>query len=122
MHYPIKIIYSPDDNGFIATIPDLKWCSAFGDTEEEAIKEIKIVQKEWLKIAKKEGIPIPEPKTDDNYTGKITAKTPKTLHRQLSELANEEGVSLNQMIVLLLSEAVKSYVAHIKPIKPRKAA
>ncbi len=50
----IKVIYSEADNGFIATIPDLQWCSAFGETEEEAIKEIKIVRKEWLRIAKKE--------------------------------------------------------------------
>lgn len=119
MHYPIKIIYSQEDKGFIATIPDLKWCSAFGETEEEAIKEIKIVQKEWLRIAKKEGFPIPEPKTEDNYTGKITAKTPKTLHKQLAELASEEGISINQMVVLLLSEAVKNYAP---PVKPKKAA
>ncbi len=117
MHYPIKLIYSIEDKGFIATIPDLQWCSAFGETEEEAIKEIKIVQKEWLKIAKKEGITIPKPKTIDSYTGKITAKTPKTLHRQLSELANEEGISLNQMIVLLLSDAVRNYESHINPKK-----
>jgi len=50
----IKVIYSETDKGFIATIPDLQWCSAFGETEEEAIKEIKIVQKEWLRIVKKE--------------------------------------------------------------------
>lgn len=49
----IKVIYSEADKGFIATILDLQWCSAFGETEEEAIKEIKIVQKEWLRIAKK---------------------------------------------------------------------
>lgn len=50
----IKVIYSEADKGFIATIPDLQWCSAFGETEKDAIKEIKIVRKEWLRIAKKE--------------------------------------------------------------------
>lgn len=121
MHNPIKLIYSPEDEGFIATIPDLKWCSAFGETEEEAIREIKLVQKEWLRIAKKEGFPIPKPQTADSYSGKITAKTSKTLHRQLAELAQEEGVSLNQMVVILLSDAVKSYATRGKNSKPRKA-
>ena len=60
----IKVIYSEADKGFIATIPDLQWCSAFGKTEEEAIKEIKIVQKEWLRIAKKKLITTSRPNED----------------------------------------------------------
>lgn len=37
MHnYNINIFYSEDDEGYIADIPDLKFCSAFGETPEEA--------------------------------------------------------------------------------------
>ena len=49
MYYPIKVFYSEEDRGFIAIVPDLPGCSAFGETEEEAIKQVKIAGELWLK-------------------------------------------------------------------------
>mgnify|MGYP001602521041 FL=1 len=103
MHYPIKVFYSEEDKGFIAVIPDLAGCSAFGETEEEAIKEVKIAQELWRKTAKKEGRKIPQPSSEDMYSGKILTRTPKSLHKALIDKAKEEGVSLNQLVVYLLS-------------------
>jgi len=107
MHYPIKVFYSEEDEGFIAVIPDLSGCSAFGETEEEAIKEVKIAQELWIKTAKKEGKKIPRPSSEDIYRGKILARTPKSLHKALMEKAKDEGVSLNQLVVYLLSRGVE---------------
>ena len=106
MHYPIKVFYSEEDKGFIAVIPDLPMCSAFGETEEEAIKQVKIAQVLWLKTAKKEGRKIPQLASEATYSGKILARTPKSLHKALMEKAREEGVSLNQLVVYLLSKGV----------------
>lgn len=60
--YHINIFYSEEDNGYIADIPDLKNCSAFGKTPQEALQEIEIVKEEWINTAKENGIEIPEPK------------------------------------------------------------
>lgn len=60
--YEIIIFWSEPDNCFVAEIPKLKGCFAHGDSHDEALKEVKNVAKEWLKIAKKEGWVIPEPK------------------------------------------------------------
>lgn len=60
--YHINIFYSEEDKGYIADIPDLKYCSAFGDTPEEALKELKIARKLWLDVAKESGKPIPKPR------------------------------------------------------------
>ena len=60
--YHINVFYSQDDEGFIADIPDLKYCSAFGDTPEEAVAEVMIAQKLWLETAEARGMEIPEPK------------------------------------------------------------
>ncbi len=60
--YHINIFYSEEDEGYIADIPDLKYCSAFGDTPEEALKELQIAKAAWLEAARAEGIPIPPPK------------------------------------------------------------
>ncbi len=60
--YHINIFYSDDDEAYIADIPDLKYCSAHGATPEEALTEVLIAKTAWLEVAKKEGLPIPEPK------------------------------------------------------------
>ena len=60
--YHINIFYSEEDGGYIADIPDLKYCSAFGSTEEEALQEVLKAKVTWLETAKAEAKPIPEPK------------------------------------------------------------
>ncbi|EAZ90488.1 type II toxin-antitoxin system HicB family antitoxin [Crocosphaera chwakensis] len=60
--YHINIFYSEEDDGYIADIPDLKYCSAFGSTEEEALREVLKAKTAWLEAAKAEAKPIPEPK------------------------------------------------------------
>ena len=60
--YHINIFYSDEDGGYIADIPDLKMCSAFGDTAEQALAEVEIAKAGWLEAARIEGKPIPEPR------------------------------------------------------------
>ena len=59
--YAIEIFYSKEDEGYIAVVPELPECSAFGETEEKALEEIKIAMELWLETAKKEGRRIPKP-------------------------------------------------------------
>jgi predicted RNase H-like HicB family nuclease len=60
--YHINIFYSDEDNGYIADIPDLEFCSAFGETPAEALQEVEKAKSAWLETAKTEGKPIPRPK------------------------------------------------------------
>jgi len=50
--YHINIFYSGEDGGYIADIPDLEHCSAFGDTPDTALKEALIAEKLWFEEAK----------------------------------------------------------------------
>jgi predicted RNase H-like HicB family nuclease len=59
--YAIEIFYSEEDEGYIAIAPELPGCSAFGETEEEALTEIKVAMELWLETARKEARPIPQP-------------------------------------------------------------
>jgi predicted RNase H-like HicB family nuclease len=59
--YHINIFYSDDDDGYIADIPDLEACSAFGATPDEALREVQQAKKIWLEAARAEGKPIPSP-------------------------------------------------------------
>lgn len=60
--YHINIFYSEEDGGYIADIPDLQACSAFGHTPAEALAQVEIAKKTWLEAAQAEGKPIPQPK------------------------------------------------------------
>ena len=59
--YHINIFYSEEDGGYIADVPDLNACSAFGNTPEEALAEVTIAKVAWLEVAQLAGKPIPEP-------------------------------------------------------------
>ncbi len=60
--YHINIFYSEEDGGYIADIPDLQSCSAFGNTEEEALAEVKLAKGAWLEAARQTGKAIPQPR------------------------------------------------------------
>jgi predicted RNase H-like HicB family nuclease len=60
--YHINIFWSDEDGGYIADIPDLEACSAFGATAEEALREVEIAKAAWIEAARAEGRPIPHPR------------------------------------------------------------
>ena len=60
--YHINIFYSDEDGGYIADIPDLDSCSAFGDTPEKALAEVEQAKKAWLEAARQAGKPVPPPR------------------------------------------------------------
>jgi len=60
--YHINVFYSKADGGYVADIPDLETCSAFGDNPEQAVAEVLRARSAWLAAAAETGRPIPEPR------------------------------------------------------------
>ena len=60
--YHVNVFYSEEDEGYIADIPDLQHCSAFGTTPEEALAEVLAARKAWIETARSAGKPVPEPR------------------------------------------------------------
>ena len=60
--YEIIVYWSNVDGAFVAEVPELAGCSANGDTEEDALKNINEAIELWIDTAKEFGDPIPEPK------------------------------------------------------------
>ena len=60
--YHVNVFYSDEDGGYIADIPDLDCCSAFGQTPFEALQEVEIAKKAWLAAAKAAHKPVPKPR------------------------------------------------------------
>ena len=59
--YHINIFYSEEDDGYIADIPDLEACSAFGKTAAEALAQVEVAKEVWMEAAQAEGKSIPQP-------------------------------------------------------------
>ena len=60
--YHINLFWSDDDRCWVADVPDLQYCSAFGTTPEEALAEVQVAMAGWLETARELGKPIPEPR------------------------------------------------------------
>ena len=60
--YPSDVFYSDEDGGYIADIPDLEFCSAFGETREKALAEVEVAKTAWLEAARQAGKSIPKPR------------------------------------------------------------
>jgi predicted RNase H-like HicB family nuclease len=60
--YHINIFYSDEDGGYIADIPDLEACSAFGLTPAKALAALEQAKEAWLAVARETGKAIPVPR------------------------------------------------------------
>jgi predicted RNase H-like HicB family nuclease len=72
--YHIKLFWSEPDNAWVADVPDLQSCSAFGDTPAEALAEIEQAIEAWLAVAREDGLPIPEPRYRAPAGGRVRAR------------------------------------------------
>ena len=106
MALPYRMELVPDvrEGGYIVSYPDLKGCLSAGETLEAAIANGEDARREWLTAALEDGYPIPEPTTDEEYSGQFKLRMPKSLHRRLAMQSRREGISMNQYCVYLLSQ------------------
>ncbi|MDZ7663766.1 MAG: type II toxin-antitoxin system HicB family antitoxin [Desulfotignum sp.] len=85
--YHINIFYSDDDEGYIADIPDLEACSAFGETPDEALHEVQKAKDLWIKAARARGQACSAPKISTGYISGgflITSADRAAMHRLMS--------------------------------------
>lgn len=104
--YPIET--DIDTIEWVAEFPDLPGCVGAGDTAEEAVLMATDAKKAWIEIALEDGKNIPDAKNlyGNDYSGKFTLRLPKTLHKELTLQADDEGVSLNQYILYLMTKGL----------------
>jgi predicted RNase H-like HicB family nuclease len=118
--YSIVLQWSDEDDAYIALVPEFPHASAFGDTPEQAVREMKIAVGLILESMAEDGTPAPEPRKIKPYSGELRVRFPIDLHARLAALAEQEGMSLNSYIVYLLTRA--STVVEVSGEAPRPAA
>ena len=104
--YGFRIVWSDEDEGYIATSPEFPGLSAFGETQEEALAEAKVAQELFIEDMRERGEELPRPLEATQFSGQFRVRLPKSLHRQASELAAEDNVSLNQFVVGAVEQRV----------------
>ena len=111
--YPVEIRpLSPEDGGgWLATFPDLPGCMGDGETPEAAIEDGYSAAKAWLNVAEECGDTIPEPGTGGE-SGRFVARMPKSLHTRLVARAEQEGVSMNTLVVAIIAEGIGARSTH----------
>lgn len=100
--YSIVIQWSDEDMGYIAIVPEFPSLSAFGETPEEATKELMAAQEALIEVYEEDGCELPEPDILRGYSGQTRLRIEKTLHSRLAFEAKKEGISLNTHISNIL--------------------
>lgn len=103
--YTIMLVRE-DDATWFARVLELPGCMTEGDSAAEAAEMIQDAMTSWLEVALDDGMTIPEPRPEEDFSGKFVVRVAKSLHRDLVEAADREGVSLNQFINTALARAV----------------
>ena len=109
--YTIEFVHDKSDADeavWFAGVRELRGCMTEADSFDEAAAQIRDAMRVWIVDALEVDAPVPEPKRDDEFSGKFSVRLPKTLHRDLVAHAEQEGVSLNQYITSVLSREVGS--------------
>ena len=112
-HEPIKRVYVQKvkeiveaeyyDKKCVISYPDLIGCMSSGETIEEAVKNGEDARREWIIATLESGMEIPKPFDAEEYSGQFRLRMPKSLHKLLAERSKQEGISMNQYCIYLLS-------------------
>ncbi len=97
-------IIIPDDEGrYAAQILEFPGCFSEGESPEEAYANLEEAAENWIESAHTQGMVIPPPFATQGYSGTVSLRLPKSLHRRAAELAHRDGVSLNQFLVAAIA-------------------
>lgn len=100
--YLYSIGWSEAGKAFVARVAEFPSLAAHGETQEEAMREIRNVVEFVLNDLKESNEPIPEPFGKRPFSGRLVLRMPEYMHRQLALEAMRQGISLNQLLNLKL--------------------
>ena len=107
LNYRVELIKNEEGEGYVLHCPELRGCITCADTLEKGFEMIEDAKKCWFQACIEDNIEIPLPSNIDNYSGQFKIRMPKSLHKSLAEKSQQEGISMNQYCVYLLSSHAK---------------
>lgn len=106
LDYKIEIVPDNEEGGYALSYPELPGCMTCADNISDGIKMLEDAKKSWLEACIEDRIEIPEPLNIDDYSGQFKLRMPKSLHKELAMRSKQEGISMNQYCVYLLSHNI----------------
>lgn len=110
LNYPVLVERFIDEGEVLysAEIKELPGLIVYGETAVEVLDDIETAKEEWIEVNLELGRRIPEPRPKKSeYRGRLTLRLPKSLHKEVAELSEDEGVSINQCVVQLINNGLR---------------
>jgi antitoxin HicB len=106
--YTIEVVRdsNPENPGWVARVAELPGCITQGDDFAELGEMVLDAMRSWIEVALEDGVEVPEPKGEDEFSGKFIVRVPRSLHQRLVMKAQREDISLNQYVSTVLAGAV----------------
>ncbi len=104
--YRVEVVEDKEEGGWALHCPELPGCATYAGSVEEGFRLLEDAKRSWIEACIEDGREIPEPLDPEAYSGQFKLRIPKSLHRLLAQRSSEEGVSMNQYCVYLLSRGV----------------
>ena len=107
LNYRIEVLKSKEGEGYTLRCPELRGCITCANTLEEGFEMIEDAKLSWFEACIEDKITIPEPYDLEDYSGQFKLRIPKSLHKILAEKSRQEGISMNQYCLYLLSNSAR---------------
>lgn len=102
-HYAYRVVWSAEDDAYVATAAEWRGLSWIAETPEAALHGMRDLVAESVQDCIEDGLPVPEPLADRKFSGQFQVRIPPELHRNLVLLAAEQNISLNRYVSLRLA-------------------
>ena len=112
LNYRVEVLKAEEGEGYVLHYPELKGCITCADTIQQGFDMIEDAKKCWFTACIEDNIPIPEPSQFEDYSGQFKLRMPKSLHKTLAERSRQEGISMNQYCLYLLSGGVNQKIVN----------
>ncbi len=120
--YSAKVFWSAEDGCYVASCPEIDGLSGLGRSREEAVTELSTVLEMVVETIVEDHEPLPAAAVRPAASGQFRLRVPRSLHVQLVNRAELEGVSLNTMAVTLLAQGITRVESGRPGLAPRRAA
>ena len=104
LSYKMEMVMDESEKAYVVSFPELPGCVTCADSIKKAVELADDAKREWLTACIEDNIDIPLPLSDNDFSGQFKLRIPKSLHRSLAEHSKEEGISMNQYCLYLLSK------------------
>jgi len=108
-YYSVRIEWSDEDDAFVAVCPELENLPSFGDSPEEAIRNLREAIGLVTEVMIEDRTELPAPRKLRQFSGQFRIRITRSLHASLVDQAEREGVSLNSLVASYLAGAVAKY-------------